>query len=240
MKKTNKIILIIAIILIIVVLGVVVYFGIKNKQDSDKKIEVLENQIAELKNNNENNNKTANNDMNNENQISNSINKKQSENVQSDNYDNANKEIKKALMDENWLKGNDLDKELKDGSTTWKTSRYIVKINDIGNMPAYLIKCNIMDSSYTKLVTYKNGKVYISKTSAGSDYCDEFLDKENNIVKSVNQSVDLTTIYKIENYEFKKLEEYNTEKESFEKFKKDNFEEISIEMTNENIDKIVK
>jgi len=43
MKKTNKIILIIAIILIIVVLGVVVYFGIKNKQDSDKKIEVLEN-----------------------------------------------------------------------------------------------------------------------------------------------------------------------------------------------------
>ena len=73
MKKTNKIILIIAIILIIVVLGVVVYFGIKNKQDSDKKIGVLENQIAELKNNNENNNKTANNDMNNENQISNYV-----------------------------------------------------------------------------------------------------------------------------------------------------------------------
>ena len=38
MKKTNKIILIIAIILIIVVLGVVVYLGIKNKQDSDKKL----------------------------------------------------------------------------------------------------------------------------------------------------------------------------------------------------------
>lgn len=57
--------------MIIVVLGVVVYFGVKNKQDSDKKIGILENQIAELKNNNENNNKTANNDMNNENQISN-------------------------------------------------------------------------------------------------------------------------------------------------------------------------
>ena len=50
----------------------------------------------------------------------------------------------------------------------------------------------------------------------------------------------LVPIYKIENYEFKKLEEYNTEEESFEKFKKDNFEEISTEMTNENIDKIVK
>ena len=217
-------------------LGVVVYFGVKNKQDSDKKIGILENQIAELKNNNDNNNKTANNDMNNENQISNSINKKQSENVQSDNYDNANKEIKQALMDEDWLKENDLDKEIKDGSTILKTYRYIIKIKDIENMPAYLIKCYIMDSCYTKLVTYKHGKVYVSKTSAGSDYCDEVLDKENNIVKSVNQSVDLTTIYK----KFKKLEEYNTEEESFEKFKKDNFEEISTEMTNENIDKIVK
>lgn len=240
MKKTNKIILIIAIILIIVVLGVVVYFGVKNKQDSDKKIGVLENQIAELKNNNENNNKTANNDMNNENQISNSINKKESENVQSDNYDNANKEIKKALMDENWLKENDLDKEIKDGSTILKTYRYIIKIKDIENMPAYLIKCYIMDSCYTKLVTYKNGKVYVSKTSAGSDYCDEVLDKENNIVKSVNLSVYLTTIYKIENYEFKILDEYYAQEESFEMFKKDNFEEISTEMTNENIDKIVK
>lgn len=143
-------------------------------------------------------------------------------------------------MDETWLKKEGLDKELQDGTTAWRTTRYIIKINDIENMPAYLIRCHVMDSSYTKLVTYKNDKVYVSKTSAGSDYCSECVDIENNIVKSVNASADFTTIYKIKNYEFEMLNEYDTEEESFENYKESSFKEILVEMTAENINKIVK
>lgn len=245
MKKSSKTILIIAIVLFIIGIGVGVYFGIQSKQDSDKKIGELENQIAELKNNKEitdvNNNATFTNDIKKENQTSNSINNNSENNsIQNVSYNNANQAIKNALMDETWLKEEGLDTELQDGNTVWRTSMYIIKINDIENMPAYLIRCNVMDSSHTKLVTYKDDKVYVSKTSAGSDYCDEFVDIENNIVKSVSVSTDSTTIYKIKNYEFEILDEYDMEEESFEKYKEGSFKGILVEMTTENINKIVK
>ena len=48
MKKSSKIILIIAIILFIAGAGIGVFFGIQSKQDCDKKIAELENKIVEF------------------------------------------------------------------------------------------------------------------------------------------------------------------------------------------------
>lgn len=56
MKKNMKVILIIFIILVIAIIGVGACFIMKNKQDSDKKVEELENQIAMMKENEISNN----------------------------------------------------------------------------------------------------------------------------------------------------------------------------------------
>ena len=129
--------------------------------------------------------------------------------------------------------------EIKDGSTTYKSELYLIKIKDIGDMPAYLVKSHIMASAHTRVVTYKNGEVYVSKMAAGSDYCEEYVDIENNLVKSVNGSVDYTYIYKINDGEFEKIAEYESEEESYAKYPKANFKEITIKLTDENIDKYV-
>lgn len=72
MGKSGKII---AIILVIVLLGVGIYFGIKNKKESEKKIENLENKITGLETKNENVQSNTNNITNNsDSKIKNNIN----------------------------------------------------------------------------------------------------------------------------------------------------------------------
>ena len=225
MKKSVKILIVVLCLIIVGLAGFIVWDKIiNNKKDNGNTTNTTQNNV--VTNSNEN------------------VNSANSNNTTKQNNDEAkiaNEAIKKALKSRDWLEKHNLYYEIKDGSTTlYKSELYIIKIKDIGGIPTYLVKSHIMDSAHTSIVTYKNGEVYVSKIAAGSDYCDEFVDIENNLVKSVNVSADITNIYIINNGEFEKIAEFETEEESNAKYPKANFKEITIKLTDENLDKYVK
>lgn len=168
--------------------------------------------------------------------ISNTI----SQNEDNDKTKMANEAIRNALKDQNWLKEKGIYTEINDGVTTWKPEIYIIKIGDNNEMPVYLVKTHVMDSAYTKIVTYKDGDIYVSKNSVGSDYCDEDVDIEKNIVKATSISTGMVTIYKIQDSEFEKIAEYENEDEANVKYPVESFQIINIKLTNDNIDLYVK
>ena len=224
MKKSVKILIVVLVLIILGLTGFIVWDKVINNKKGDKNA-TNSSQNNVITNSNEN------------------VNTADSNNATQENGDEAkiaNEAIKKALKSRDWLEKHNLYYEIKDGSKTYKSELYIIKIKDIGGIPTYLVKNHIMDSAHTSIVTYKNGEVYVSKIAAGSDYCDEFVDIENNLVKSVNVSVDITNIYIINNGEFEKIAEFETEEESNAKYPKANFKEITIKLTDENLDKYVK
>ncbi|MBR2743833.1 MAG: hypothetical protein IKE01_00855 [Clostridia bacterium] len=154
--------------------------------------------------------------------------------------DTANEAIRKVLKDEDLLQEKGIYSEINDGTNTFLPEIFIIKIYESNGIPVYLVKTHVMDSAHTKIVTYKNGNVYVSKTSAGSDYCDEEVNIEKNIVKATNISAGIVTIYKIQDGEFEEIAEYETEDEASLNYPEDSFSRINSKLTDENIDRIVK
>lgn len=176
-------------------------------------------------------------------------------------YDKANQAIKEALSDKNWLKENNIYR----GDNC---ELYFVKISDKNSLPAYLIRGNNLSSDsldYVRLVTYTDGKVYISNND-NFDYVTITYDLGNDIVRMEEETDDgfgfdkgFVKYYKIENNgEFKLINEFifkdreyvvskkygSSADEYFADIKnydaKYNFSPIDIKLTNENIATYVK
>ncbi|MBQ3408673.1 MAG: hypothetical protein IJH12_05690 [Clostridia bacterium] len=192
------------------------------------------------------------------------FNKKNSENVSAA---DANKEIAKALKDEEWLEEKGLkndkwaEKQAKESASNeavgqnqtyndlynfylniYKTKLYFTKISDVDGMPAYLVKQHMMDSEHTYLVTYKNGEVVVSKNHAGNDYAAETVDIDKNIIEAENVSAGNVTYYKVEGNDIVEIEGFEPDQsdEARKKYKDYNFVEIDTELTSSNVDKYVK
>ena len=163
----------------------------------------------------------------------------------SNSYDEANVAIRKALKDKSWLKENEilLSDEVLSGFPGLTAIYHIIKLNNIDGVPAYLVSSGFEgNNTYVHLVTYKNGSVIVSERSAGSDYTEITVDVNKNIIKAENMSVGYLTYYKIEDNDIIQTDYYTDENldEANQKYQDYNFEEISIELTNENIDAYVK
>ena len=222
MKKEKNILNKRGIIIIGVLLGTLLMFTGCGKTEISVKTYDKENEV-EVSRNEDKNNYTVENEIN-----------------DTKKYEEANKEIREVLRDRNWLKDNELYYEIDDGYKVWEANLYFIKINDIKGMPAYLVKTTVMDTSHTKLISYKDGKVYVSKNYAGGDYADQTVDVNRNIILSENQSVDFSTYYQIDGYDIKEIEMIEDYEEAKEKNKDYNFVEINTELTEENIDRYVK
>lgn len=185
-------------------------------------------------------NNTNSNETNNEKKNETTSNEKEQKKQEVTTRDVANEAIRNALKNNSWLIEKGIYQEIFGEDYHYYPTFRIIKINDVDGMPAYLVTSYIMDAEWAYIVTYKNGDVYASSSYAGSDYTKIYVDVKNNIVKALNMSADYTTIYKMENGEFKRIVEYETEEESLKKYPAERFEDVTIEMTEKNIDKYVK
>lgn len=129
-----------------------------------------------------------------------------------ENSEKANEAIIKALKDETWQSSNILpeyfsksdeySKELQAGSKI-----YYARMSDVDEMPVYVV--NVIDCSagaqYINAITYKDGKVVVSKKPATGEYSYTLVDVNKNIVAITNEPTGNTSVYKIENNEFVKV-----------------------------------
>lgn len=242
MKKSSKIILIIVSILIIVAVGVGVGLLVKS---SNKKIAVLENEIAELKEKNEN--KT-----NNTNVVESTSNE----------TDKANVAIKAAMKDEEWLKNNVFNENnevyYEQYGTDWyesaKQQLYFAKLHNIDNEPAYIITQTLPDACKAAvIVTYNNGSVKVINVPIFYN-CFVQADFNTNIIKIIGDAEGDVDLYKIENGELVKFAytQYNgideycyvgdecVSSDKFETYTKGDFNDITTKLTDSNIDLYVK
>ena len=169
----------------------------------------------------------------------------------------ANEEIRKALKDKDWLEKNiyyRYNSEYNGGKKEMIVT--FAKVHSIDGNPAYFIDVTerMVDSHSMYLITYKDGKVYLSKPVSG-EYSVITADLNRNIVAIENDPTGITSVYKIENGEFVEFAKadlnyndntlyyyVNGENVSYGRYKSyiEGCVEITTELTNENIDKYVK
>lgn len=177
------------------------------------------------------------------------------------NSQNPNEAIKIALKDENWRKNNILPEYFSNNDEYSKdlqkaTKIYFAKMSDVDGNPVYLVNVTegLAGGNYAKAVTYKDGKVVVSKNPATGEYSFLKADTTKNIITITNDPTNQTAVYKIDNNEFVKfaysklnynddtLYYYvNDENVSYGRFQDyiENCSELIIELTDENIDKYV-
>lgn len=193
--------------------------------------------------------------------------KKQSENTQDNKNDTdntsedktkvANEEIRKALKDKDWLEKNVYYiYNTEDNGGEKEMIVTFAKVHSIDGNPAYFIDVTerMVDSHSVQLVTYKDGKVHVSKPVSG-EYSAITADLNKNIVAIENDPTGITSVYMVENGEFIEFAkadlnyEDNTlyyyvrgENVSYGRYKQyiENCVEIETKLTDENIDKYVK
>lgn len=236
MKKTSSIILVVIIILLLGVIAAVGFLYLKNNGDSNKKINELEQQISEKKNNNLNNvvieNKAENNSVDNKKSV-------------------ANEAIKKALKDKEWIKKNINKVSNYNGNIRNK----FIKLKDIDNMPAYIIDSDFIDehlpNHIVTIVTYKDGKVTILPNRLIVQNVSIEIDEKNNYIKEIDEAEGFISLYKIVDSEFYcfastgydqngeiyiKLNDEDVDEKSLQPYVS-GCRELTLELNDENIDK---
>ena len=128
------------------------------------------------------------------------------------NYNKANEAILQALNDEKWQSDNILPEYFsRDDNESKLLQRgsviYYAKMSDVDGMPLYVV--NVIEGSAAsqnvRAVTYKDGKVVVSKKTAEGEYSYTLVDTSKNIIAITNDPTSQTSVYKIEDNEFVKV-----------------------------------
>ena len=192
-----------------------------------------------------------------ENTQNNTDNTKDTNNTSEDKTKVANEEIRKVLKDKDWLEKN-VYYRFNNQENGGKKNMIVTfaKVHSIDGNPAYFIDATerMVDSHSAYLITYKDGKVHVSKPVSG-EYSAITADLNRNIVAIENDPTGITSVYMVENGEFVEFAKADLNYEddtlyyyvhgenvSYGRYKQyiENCVEIKTELTNENIDKYVK
>lgn len=243
MKKSVKYIIILLCLVIVALVSYIVVSKNFNTKDSKKQENGIENNNTNIVTSNDNESELVKTDF-------------IDDNTEDRNKD-ANEAIRNALKDKKWLEDNLYPGYyFEDNDIKKYMEVHFTKISNLDGNPAYLV--NVSESmaagQYVHVVTYKDGKVYVSKPVTG-EYSDTMADVNNNVVTITNDPTGITSVYKIENGEFVEFARadlnyndntlyyyVNGENVSYGRYKSyiEGCVEITTELTNENIDKYVK
>jgi flagellar basal body-associated protein FliL len=165
-----------------------------------------------------------------------------------DKYNMAIAEIKKCLKDGNWLKEKEITGSYEPYNEESTIKTYFARLDSINNKPYYVVRSDVFDASYLRLISYDYGenKVVVS-SKCGADYGSVKIDINNNIVE-VNATM-YVAYYKIVDGKFEFLERADNSgdgvdegrKKLEEKYRKSyNFVEINTQLTDQNIETYIK
>lgn len=246
MKRSGKILIV---VLCLIILGLTTFIVvdkiINNKKDNENTNTTNVTQNNVVTNSNENVNSANNTNTNNQNE-------------NNDETKVANEAIRNALKDKKWLENNIYPEYYFEDNDIKKFMEvYFSKIHSINVNPAYIVDVteSMAGSHYARIVTYKDGKVFVSKNPATGECSTLTADLNRNIIAIENDPTGTTSVYKIENGEFVEFARadlnyeddtlyyyVNDENVSYGRYKTYIEDCVGIEtkLTDDNIDKYVK
>lgn len=213
MKKSVKILIVVLCLIIVGLVTFIVVDRVINTKKEDSINNKSNNVIVAENNNNEieSNNTTSTNDVKNEEKTSNSSGTESNANINKDEV--ANKAIREALKDKNWIINNILPVMLdgSSGNEEWYNSyNFTFEKIDSSDIPTYIIQAED-GYSLAVIVSYRNGKVmvsekYIEASAPGDENEQVTIDLKNGIARELPDSYDTQyNIYKINNGEFEPI-----------------------------------
>ena len=132
----------------------------------------------------------------------------------------ANESIRQALKDKEWIMSNlmpalNMNKEIPVTEDDYNRSDLYFEKIDMGGAPVYIISDKRYSGEVAVLVSYKEGKVKVSKLLFDATCLDDkgiSVDLKKGIMKGQSEGMDaVECVYKVNNGEFEKVLDYTEE-----------------------------
>lgn len=218
MKKSRKVIIAIVIIILLIIIGVIGFILIKNKSNSNKIINSLDNQNNNMEKENIIKNETATTEKNATTNKSTKNEKEHNNNVNMSTFEKevstGKDDIKNYIFNKEWISElDDLKNEKKENVNLDSDSKYYLLKSDRGGMPIYIVNLNVTVSnkaesgeeyktgySYILLISHNGTKTFcevVEEAKSGFDSISA--SKDGRVIRSVitKKGVEITTDYTI-------------------------------------------